>query len=186
MARSGHIKQVRAAFGSGLLLMPAVCAAVIDQDQLLLLRHREDGRWGTPGGAVEPGESPEEAVRRELAEETGLDLYPDALIAVTGGPGHVVHYPNGDQTAYITAVFALAFDDTQVIRPDGVEVDAARWVGASDLDGLETDELTRNHLVTIFTWLSSASPAAIIPPPPQDQVAQPARHQVIQPARRQV
>ena len=41
---------------------------------LLMHRHKEPnlGKWVAPGGKVEPGESPHDTARRELAEETGL------------------------------------------------------------------------------------------------------------------
>lgn len=50
---------------------------------LLVLRGREPlkGRWSIPGGLVELGEELQEAVRRELKEETGLDVEPQAMIA---------------------------------------------------------------------------------------------------------
>lgn len=43
-------------------------------DRILLVRFEFPTRtvWATPGGGIEPGESPEDAVRRELAEEAGL------------------------------------------------------------------------------------------------------------------
>jgi bis(5'-nucleosidyl)-tetraphosphatase len=40
--------------------------------RFLLLRHRDGGHWAFPKGRLEPGERPEEAARRELAEETGI------------------------------------------------------------------------------------------------------------------
>lgn len=41
--------------------------------KILLIRKRLDGYWAMPGGYIDWGESPEEAVRRELKEETGID-----------------------------------------------------------------------------------------------------------------
>jgi 8-oxo-dGTP pyrophosphatase MutT (NUDIX family) len=57
---------------------PAARILLLDgQDRVLLFRFDAGDRpafWATPGGAVDPGESYEAAARRELREETGLDL----------------------------------------------------------------------------------------------------------------
>src|ERR1700754_4353228 len=52
-------------------------AVVCDErGRVLLLRHvlRQGSGWGIPGGFLKSGEQPEEAIRRELREETGLEL----------------------------------------------------------------------------------------------------------------
>lgn len=52
-------------------------AVVLDEEgRVLLLKHvfRAGSGWGIPGGFIEKGEQPEEAVRRELFEEIGLQL----------------------------------------------------------------------------------------------------------------
>ena len=58
--------------------MTTVVAAVIEKDGRILIAQRAEGgwhplKWEFPGGKVEPGESPPEALRRELSEELGID-----------------------------------------------------------------------------------------------------------------
>ena len=55
------------------------CACLVDaRGRLLVFRHPGDGNTQLPKGTIEPGESPEVAVRRELLEESGID-YQGAL-----------------------------------------------------------------------------------------------------------
>lgn len=63
----------------------SVVALVINEDrQVLVLDHyvRPGSSWGLPGGFIDPNESPIEAVRREIREETGLELESPELVEV--------------------------------------------------------------------------------------------------------
>lgn len=67
-----------------LVQRPAARILLIDErERVLLFRFTAAGRapfWATPGGAVDPGESYEQAARRELIEETGIDADPGAEV----------------------------------------------------------------------------------------------------------
>ncbi len=68
------------------ILLVAACA-LVDADGRVLITQRPEGKqlaglWEFPGGKVEPGETPEEALVRELREEIGLT---DALIRISVG-----------------------------------------------------------------------------------------------------
>jgi ADP-ribose pyrophosphatase YjhB (NUDIX family) len=63
-------------------------AVIYNQEGRVLLCHRRDmDAWNLPGGGLEPGELPNEAVVREVREETGLDVTVDRLIGVYSKPG---------------------------------------------------------------------------------------------------
>jgi ADP-ribose pyrophosphatase YjhB (NUDIX family) len=86
---------------------------------LLVLRARAPaaGTWSLPGGRVEPGETDAEAVRREVAEETGLDVEPGPLVGSVDrdGPGGVV-YEIHDYDCTVTGGTLVAGDDAAEVR----------------------------------------------------------------------
>jgi ADP-ribose pyrophosphatase YjhB (NUDIX family) len=59
-----------------------VRGAIFDDEQrVLLMQEKTDGRWSLPGGWADPGDSPSSAVTREILEETGYHAAPVKLIA---------------------------------------------------------------------------------------------------------
>jgi 8-oxo-dGTP diphosphatase len=78
MPISPYIAALRARLGSTRLLLPSVTGVVYDSDGgILLVCQREGAIWSTPGGVIEPDETPADAVVREVREETGLLVRPD-------------------------------------------------------------------------------------------------------------
>jgi 8-oxo-dGTP pyrophosphatase MutT (NUDIX family) len=106
MPISTYLRQLRAVLGPRLLLMPGVAAVVRDaSERVLFMRRADDGRWGLPAGAIDPGESPLQAIAREVREETGLAVRPARVAGVFGGPGFRHRYPNGDEVEWTVTVF---------------------------------------------------------------------------------
>lgn len=58
-----------------------VCACLVAErdGKLLLVRVRDNTHWYLPGGKVEPGERPEQALQRELLEELGVEIEPESI-----------------------------------------------------------------------------------------------------------
>ena len=87
---------------------PSVCVALFrpgtsGADVLLHLR-ADNQLWGLPGGALEYGESAEQAVRREMAEETGLTGFEvRGIVGVHSDPanGALFTYPDGNTAHYV-------------------------------------------------------------------------------------
>jgi 8-oxo-dGTP pyrophosphatase MutT (NUDIX family) len=64
-----------------------------------------DQCWCLPAGAIDPGETPEEAICREVLEETGLTVKPVALLGVFSGREFRRTYSNGDEVEFMVAVY---------------------------------------------------------------------------------
>ena len=103
---SDYINALRAKIGTQLLLLPSVAAVIHDKSGRLLLQQKASGEgWSLPAGGIEPGETPEMAVEREVLEETGLTVTSTKLLKVFAGRDFRYTYPNGDQVEYTVALF---------------------------------------------------------------------------------
>lgn len=63
-----------------------VSAVIFDEGRILLAHRRDIDWWNLPGGGMEAGETVEEAMRREVQEETGLEVEVEHLIGVYSKP----------------------------------------------------------------------------------------------------
>lgn len=78
-------------------LVPAASVVVVDdQGRILLQRRSDNGKWALPGGVMEIGESMADCARREVLEETGIDVELTGLVGVYSDPKHVLAYDDGE------------------------------------------------------------------------------------------
>jgi ADP-ribose pyrophosphatase YjhB (NUDIX family) len=131
-----YIAELRSLVGTRPLILPGAAVVVLDtDDRVLLLQRADTGGWGLPGGFMEPGESLEETARREVKEETGLDLGDLTLVTTFSGPEQYYRYPNGDRVFNVTTLFAAkARHYSFELDPEEVAAAEFRTVGDMPTD----------------------------------------------------
>ncbi len=131
MGISPYLAGLREHVGTGLVLHPGVSALVRDGAGRLLLERRADsGDWSLPGGAVDPGEAPAQALVREVREEAGLVVHPRRLVAVIGP--QLIVYPHGDRLEVTTSVFDCEVAGGELAALDGESLEL-RYVDVAEL-----------------------------------------------------
>lgn len=116
-----YIQELRALVGRRPLILVGSLVMVFDQHHGLLLQHRtDDHMWDLPGGFMEIGETTEDTARREIREETGLDIGEMKLFRVLAGKDCYYECPNGDQVAPVSIVY-VTNDVRGSLLPDGDE-----------------------------------------------------------------
>lgn len=101
-----YIKNLRSMMGHEKVIMVIAGAFVFDANNRLLLQQRSDtGEWGLPGGFMELGENVQATARREVFEETGLQLKELELFGIYSGPKYDKTFKNGDQVALVQILF---------------------------------------------------------------------------------
>lgn len=145
-AKEGWTNGARRCAACGRVFYPRVSPAVIilvRRDDRILLAHNAafaGGRFGLIAGFVEPGESIEETARRELREETSLEV--SSLRYVSSQP-----WPFPDS-------LMLAFEADWAsgeATPDGVEITELRWCGRDDLPSIPPPGSVARRLID--RWL---------------------------------
>ncbi|HEX8578864.1 MAG TPA: (deoxy)nucleoside triphosphate pyrophosphohydrolase [Allosphingosinicella sp.] len=109
-----------------------VAAAMIDGEGRILLQRRAEGRamaglWEFPGGKIEPGETPEAALVRELHEELGVDV-PEA--ALEAGP--FASADNGGRHMLLLLYLCRDWQGT----PRALDADALLWARPAEMKTL--------------------------------------------------
>ncbi|MGI6247204.1 MAG: NUDIX hydrolase [Pseudochelatococcus sp.] len=130
----------------------AASIAVFRGPDVLLVRRRNPpaaGLWSLPGGRIEPGETPEAAALRELAEETAVAVQPVSLRFV-GRHDVAAH-------RFVIAVFAARWQGGEAVA--GSDSAAAGWFGADEIAGLPVTDGLAAWLIRARAALDA--PAAV-------------------------
>jgi mutator protein MutT len=129
--------------------IPCVAAVIIHDGKVLLTKRGNEpgyGKWGLPGGVVELGEKVEEAIIREVYEETGIKVEPLKILAVLDS----IRIDNEQKIRfhYVLIEFLCRYIHGCVTSSD--DALDARWVSAKKLDEVDIMSFTKNFIEKVI------------------------------------
>jgi ADP-ribose pyrophosphatase YjhB (NUDIX family) len=147
----GYIKKIRKKIGQNKFIHPAARIIIEnDQGEILFIHRTDNGKIGLPAGAFEEGEDITDCIKREVKEETGLELGIVSLIGISSNPAlETVNYPNGEAIQYFTIEFySNQFSGTPQVNGND-ELVKAKFLHADHANELPLNErhtfISLNH-----------------------------------------
>lgn len=138
-----------------------VRAAVVDPADRILLVQFSTGVWATPGGGIDAGESHEQALHRELAEEIGLTRFVQGPCVWTRASAFDMP-EHGGQREWIYLVRTPAFEPRPQVDPAIEGIDQIRW--------WTRDELLASTASFAPTRLAACFAALLVDGPPTEPI----------------
>jgi 8-oxo-dGTP pyrophosphatase MutT (NUDIX family) len=127
--------------------------AVVDENRLLLVDHKNAGLWLPPGGHVEMGEHPRATVVRELDEELGVranhDIGAPLMLTCTTTVGLTAGHTD------VSLWYVVQVSSAQVIRFDQAEFNSVRWFHLSEIPFERSDPHLRGFVargINLSDW----------------------------------
>jgi len=133
------------------------CSASIfdsEKEKVLLVRRADNGKWAVPGGYMQAGESFSEACKREVMEETGLEVNINRLIGIYTLPNLLLEYSDGNKWQLVVLHFDAEFVSGE-LKPSE-ETTEFSFFSLSEMNGLEMNGLDRKRVLDGFARLQNA------------------------------
>lgn len=126
----GYISELRKYVGHSPIMATSIMCIIYDKEKGILFEKSADfGVWCVPGGALEIGESLEEGLKREVKEETSLEIFNPKLFDVRSNI-HIV-YPNEDEVYYTEVIYEVSeYEGNLKLDEESIEL---KWFQIEEL-----------------------------------------------------
>lgn len=114
-----------------------------EEERILLVKERADGRWTLPGGWADPLDTPSGAALREVEEEAGIRAEIVKLVACWD---REIQNPDPPLPVHVYKLFFLCRAIETVAEPDPLETDGLGWFDVDNLPELSTGRVTTRQI----------------------------------------
>lgn len=130
---------------------PSVYAGIIHDGKILMIKNRSNDKFWLPGGGIEICESAGEALKREVKEETGIDIEIEEFIAFRE---NLFYYDPSDEAYHAFLFFykcrPLSFDLLENDKINDGEAHSPEWIGLEDIKTGKFDEKINKKLLEVL------------------------------------
>lgn len=133
------------------------CSASIfdsEKEKVLLIRRTDNSKWAVPGGYMQAGESFSEACKREVREETGLEVNINRLIAIYTSPNLLLEYSDGNKWQLVVFHFDAELVSGE-LKPSEETIEFG-FFSLSEINVLDMSGLDRKRVLDGFARLQNA------------------------------
>ncbi|SFM21313.1 NUDIX domain-containing protein [Salibacterium qingdaonense] len=137
---------------------PASAAALVNEnEEILLVKRRDNEKWAMPGGTMEEGENLAACVKREVREETGYDIEVTGIVGTYTNPGTVIAYSDGEVRREFLILYEARITGGEM-QLDAESSDYA-WVSPSDAAALPMTVPQRQRVEDVKSFRQYGLPA---------------------------
>lgn len=142
--KEDYIRYIRSYVGHGEVLSVGATAVILNPEGEVLLETRSDtGELCVPGGGLDLGETALEGLKREVYEETNLQITDAKLLMVRSGEKEKYVYPNGDVTYYLDLFFLAEVNDFSSLKINDGESKELKFYSFEELKKKKPEEFMR-------------------------------------------
>jgi len=128
-----------------------------EQQEILLVKEKADGKWSLPGGWADIGLSPTEVAVKEALEETGFTVKPKKLLAILDKRCH----PHPPQLDYVYKVF-IQCEISSGVYNAAFDILDIGFFAQNSIPELSTDRVLPSQIDLMFEYLNNLNKEAIV------------------------
>ena len=159
-----YVWKIRQKIGHDLLVTATVDVVAERNGKFCMVYHKDFDAWNFPGGHVEIEDSWQSAAKRELKEESGIEVREEDLVpfATLSGKGWATEYKSGDKTRPFTIAFCCTKFVESRMETDEEELEAVGWFSLEEIRGMKLARHTRDFLEAYLRYRESGEMQQIV------------------------